>query len=209
DYIIPEEYQERRNHNIKFRAFRPIVELKSDRSELHDIILNTLKHCKNKIVKVFENLDNNLGKSPLALRVVPLPCFTKNNILVKKVEYNFIQIVWNIFLFIFIPRWYRIGYNEKVKLSPFSRMILYENNDDIYDNPATEAVINFRWRKARNFFLFLFIRFLIFAVCFVLVSWAYLNHGTIINVKFLITLIVSFFIVGLKNILAKYLIFLI
>ncbi|PKK73779.1 hypothetical protein RhiirC2_709382 [Rhizophagus irregularis] len=28
--IIPPEYRERRNHNIKFRAFRPIVKLKSD-----------------------------------------------------------------------------------------------------------------------------------------------------------------------------------
>ncbi|PKK67464.1 hypothetical protein RhiirC2_714096 [Rhizophagus irregularis] len=72
-------------------------------------------------------------------------------------------------------------------------MVLYENNDDIYDNPATEAVINFRWQKARNFFFLLFIRFLVYAACFVLVSWAYLNHSIIINERFLFALMVIFY----------------
>ncbi|PKC62810.1 hypothetical protein RhiirA1_464629 [Rhizophagus irregularis] len=47
-------------------------------------------------------------------------------------------------------------------------MVLYENNDDIYDNPATEAVINF-------------------------LSWAYLNHSIIINERFLFALMVIFY----------------
>ena len=55
---------------------------------------------------------------------------------------------------------------------------MYENNDDMYDNPATEAVINFRWRKTRTFFILLFLRFIIFAICFGTVSWAYLVHKT-------------------------------
>jgi hypothetical protein len=53
---------------------------------------------------------------------------------------------------------------------------LYANNYDIYDNPAIEAVINFRWREISKFFLIQFLRFLIFAICFLLVSWTYLTY---------------------------------
>jgi hypothetical protein len=72
-------------------------------------------------------------------------------------------------------------------------MILYENNDDIYYNPATEAVINFHWNKARLFFFSLFLRLLVHVICFELISWAYLNNSTIINEKFLLGLIVAFY----------------
>jgi hypothetical protein len=195
DEIIPTEYLERRNHNIKFRAFRPIVKLKSDKYEWYDGILNLFNlSFKHKIYKYFEDFDNDLGKSPLALRVVPLPAFAINDTTKKKVaNYDFKKIILNILWIIFIPRSYKISRNERNKLSPFSRMILYENNDNIYDNPATEAVINFRWQEAKNYFLFLFLRFLIFAICFVLISWAYLNHGIIINEKFLFALIIIFY----------------
>ncbi|UZO23198.1 uncharacterized protein OCT59_015542 [Rhizophagus irregularis] len=174
DEIIPMEYLERRNHNIKFRAFRPMVKLKSDKYEWYDRILNLFNlSFKHKIYKYFEDFDNDLGKSPLALRVVPLPAFTINDITKKKIaNYDFKKIILNILWIIFIPRTYKISRNERNKLSPFSRMILYEDNDIIYDNPATEAVINFRWQEA---------------------NWAYLNHSTIINEKFLMTLIIIFY----------------
>ncbi|PKY50669.1 hypothetical protein RhiirA4_531052 [Rhizophagus irregularis] len=201
--IIPKEYLARRNHNIKFRAFRPIVKLRA-KVEWYDYwIRNPIKSIKsfsdnvikfkNYIITKYENLDNNLGKSPLALRVVPLPDFTKTSIKRKNVEYKFFKIFLNLLWFIFIPRGYQIGRSDRIKLSPFSRMVYYENNDDIYDNPAIEAVINFRWQKARNFFFFLFLRFLLFAICFVLVSWSYLNHGAIINGNSLLALIIIFY----------------
>jgi hypothetical protein len=82
-------------------------------------------------------------------------------------------------------------------------MILYENNDDIYDNPATEAVIDFRWQKARNFFFFLFLRFLIFATCFGVVSWAYLNHGNMINGNFIFTLIIIFYYLAIYQLFTE------
>ncbi|CAB5370441.1 unnamed protein product [Rhizophagus irregularis] len=107
--IIPEEYRERRNHNIKFRAFRPIIELRTDKYELYYKILNPLIDFRNKMIKRYENFDNNLGKSPLALRVVPLPSFTVNDIPRKKEKYNLKKNLLNIFLFLFIPRWYQIG----------------------------------------------------------------------------------------------------
>ncbi|PKY16098.1 hypothetical protein RhiirB3_428422, partial [Rhizophagus irregularis] len=136
--IIPTEYQERRNHNIKFRAFRPIAKLKFDKDELYSRIMIKLKSFKNYIIKMYENFDNDLGKSPLALRVFPLPSFTISDIK-KEDNYNWKIIIKNLFWFIFMPRLYKIGRNGRNKLSPFSRMILYENNDDIYDKPATEA----------------------------------------------------------------------
>ncbi|GET57451.1 hypothetical protein GLOIN_2v1769888 [Rhizophagus irregularis DAOM 181602=DAOM 197198] len=174
--IIPRVYLERRNHNIKFRAFSPIVKLKSIKYGWYDYWIRTpfkslydsIIKLKNDIVIMYENFDNELGKSTLALRVVPLPGFTTNNIVEKKVEYNFLKILLNIILLLFIPRLYKIGQSERIKLSPFSRTILCENDDthDIYDNPAIEAVINFQWQKAKNFFFSLFIRFLVFATCF-------------------------------------------
>ncbi|PKY31485.1 hypothetical protein RhiirB3_489164 [Rhizophagus irregularis] len=174
--IIPRVYLERRNHNIKFRAFSPIVKLKSVKYGWYDYWIRTpfkslydnIIKLKNDIVIMYENFDNELGKSTLALRVVPLPGFTTNNIVEKKVEYNFLKILLNIILLLFIPRLYKIGQSERIKLSPFSRTILCENDDthDIYDNPAIEAVINFQWQKAKNFFFSLFIRFLVFATCF-------------------------------------------
>src|SRR5436189_3907518 len=63
----------------------------------------------------------------------------------------------------------------------------------MYDNPATEAVIDYLWIKAMPFFIFLFLRFIIFAICFGLVSWAYFDHSTIINKNFLFALIVIFY----------------
>src|SRR4051794_21594524 len=78
DQIIPVEYRERRNHNIDFRAFKPkIVNLQTDKVEWYNWVLDKFNLLKNKLVTYSENFDNHLGKSPLALRVVPLPGFTK------------------------------------------------------------------------------------------------------------------------------------
>ncbi|CAB4441085.1 unnamed protein product [Rhizophagus irregularis] len=201
--IIPPEYLERRNHDIKFRAFRPMVRLKSNKIKWYDYIRIKIKSLKSYIIKNYENFDNDLGKSPLALRVVPLPNFTVNSIENDKKEYNWIKDILYLLWFIFLPRWYQIKRNDRTKLSPFSRMIHYENNDDIYDNPATEAVINFRWQKAKNFFILLFFRFLIFAICFVLVSRSYLKHGTTINRKFLLALIIIFYYLAIYQLITE------
>src|SRR3989337_2383912 len=80
----------------------------------------------------------------------------------------------------FIPRWYKIRRKEKHKLSPFSRMAKYvnsNNSSDMFDNPAIEAVIDFRWKKARIFFFCRCFLFLIFGVCFGYISWAYINRS--------------------------------
>ncbi|GES84524.1 kinase-like domain-containing protein [Rhizophagus clarus] len=99
---------------------------------------------------------------------------------------NLSKVLW----LAFIPGSYKISRNERDKLSPFFRMILNENNGNIYDDSATKAIIRLRWQEVENTFLFPFFRFLIFAICFILISWAYLNHSIIINEKFLFTLII-------------------
>jgi hypothetical protein len=205
DEIIPNEYLKSRNHDIKFGAFRPMVKnLKIDnKHEWHEVWIRIpFNSLKNYILEKYENYDNVLGKSPLALRVVPLTGFTINKI-PKVVKFNWINFILNLILFIFIPRWYEISHNDRNKLSPFSRMILYENNDDIYDNPAIEVIIDFYWKRAKKFMYFLFLRFLIYAICFVLVSWAYLDHSTIVNHNFTFVLIVVFYYLAFYQLITE------
>ncbi|CAB4387556.1 unnamed protein product [Rhizophagus irregularis] len=188
--IIPEEYLELRNLGAQFRAFE--FNLKSDKCRWYDVTFKMLDYFRIKMFKFLGDLDNkDVEKQTLALRVVPLPEFTRNCIPQQNKSKK--KIFLNVLLFLFVPRWYRIGRNEKNKLSPFSRVVQYENIDDIYDNPATEAIIDFRWQRARTFFFILFLRFLLYILCFGLVSWAYLDHSTVINVDFLIALIVVFY----------------
>ena len=89
--IIPEGYQARRNHNIKFTAFS-IENLQSDKYKLRNKIWELFKSHKHKMYKFFEDLDNDLGKSSLALRMVPLPGLIISSIPQKKVKYNLKKI---------------------------------------------------------------------------------------------------------------------
>ncbi|PKY45737.1 hypothetical protein RhiirA4_542826 [Rhizophagus irregularis] len=186
--IIPEEYQKRRG--MKFRAFE--VNLHSNKIKWYNVVWKLLKSYRNKTYKFFGDIDNNdIENHPLALRVVPLPEFTVN--CAPQQDKSKEKIFLNILLFLFIPRWYNVGRKEKNKLSPFFRVVRYEDNDDIYDNPATEAIIDFRWKRARTHFFLLFLRFLLYILCFGLVSWAYLDNTTVMNVDFLKILIVVFY----------------
>ncbi|CAG8599970.1 4056_t:CDS:10 [Rhizophagus irregularis] len=168
DEIIPKEYLERYNNDTKFRALIPMVKLKSDECVKlkwydHNWIWDKFKNLKNKF-KEYRNFE----KSPLALRVVPFPGFTINNIKRGKKNYNLFETILNRLTSILIPRRNQIKWNETNKLSPFSRMVLCENNDDIYDNPAIEAVIDF-------------------------LSLAYLDRSFIVNGNFLLVLIIVFY----------------
>ncbi|CAG8705421.1 11362_t:CDS:10, partial [Funneliformis caledonium] len=137
--IIPKKYSIQRSNNPEFIAFKPIDKLKSDR-ESYNSNWKAIKSVKHKMSLWLENFDNANGKPPLALRVVPLPGFITHTIKAENVNYYFRKNLLNIIWFMFLPRWYKISRNEKDKLSPFSRVIRYENNDDMFDNPATEAL---------------------------------------------------------------------
>jgi len=185
--IILKEYQ-KNNNNTKFRIFRPIVKLHLHKESLDSNWLQ-LKFIKKKAFGWV-----NHESPPLALRVVPLPGFTRHKI-IRNTNHSFKRKILNIILFIFIPQWYQINKNDKKLLSPFSRVIQYENNNDIFDNPAIEAVINFCWQKTRIFFFIRFLRFLIFGLCFLYVSYSYMDHDVASNDhrNFLVALIAIFY----------------
>ncbi|GBB88710.1 hypothetical protein RclHR1_15290001 [Rhizophagus clarus] len=185
--IIPKGFMSGRFREKNFMAFRPKSRLQSDKDSAFNITMKKLffldnNHVRN-ILKFFDNgmrkiRNNDLERSPISLRVVPLPRFTRNDIN-KNIKTEFdkdYSILLKIFWFLFIPRWYKIGKSDHHLLSPFARVTKYEDNDSMYDNPITEAVIDFRWRSTRAFFILLFLRFIIFSICFVFISWAYLTH---------------------------------
>ncbi|CAG8579483.1 9582_t:CDS:10 [Rhizophagus irregularis] len=168
DEIIPKGYLENYNSDIKFRALIPLVKLKSDESAKlkwydHNWIWNKFKDLINKL-KGYRNFE----KSPLALRIVPFPGFTINSIKKNEKKLNLFEEFLSPLLSILIPKPRQIKQSETNKLSPFSRMILYENNGDVYDNPAIEAVINF-------------------------LSLAYLDRSFIVNGNLLLVLIIVFY----------------
>ncbi|RGB26308.1 hypothetical protein C1646_770586 [Rhizophagus diaphanus] len=140
---FPVKYQERNgNHEIKFRPF--VVNLPSNKIKLYSMIWKAFESIRNTINKKLEEwINKDVEKQPLAFRIVPLPEFTINNRASQHNKPEGGNFLLNIFLFLFIPRWYSISWEEKNNLSPFARVVYYENNDDIYDNPATEAVIDF------------------------------------------------------------------
>ncbi|GBC02112.1 hypothetical protein RclHR1_04460002 [Rhizophagus clarus] len=69
-----------------------------------------------------------------------------------------------------------------------------------------EAVIDFRWRRARNYFLQLLLAFIAYAVCFGVISWAYMskleatgNLRTFLICVFIIWLIIYLIAVEIKQ----------
>src|ERR1043165_3913258 len=82
-------------------------------------------------------------------------------------------------------------------------MIYYARNDMFeLENPAIEAVINFRWRKAKFFFAYRSLLFIIFGACFNYISWAYINSsGESLNL--LIVSIIIFYYLAAYQIIAK------
>lgn len=201
--IIPRGFTSGHFREKNFMAFRPKDRLQSDKENAFTLKTNKLKKllkfCVRKILKFFDNyygrkilefFSNDHEKPPIALRVVPLPGFTVHEINKRKsklqeskkeskktaADYDIWKTLLYILWFTFVPRWYKIGKSDHHLLSPFARVTKYEDNDDMYDNPATEAVIDFRWRNTRTFFILLFLRFIIFAGCFMFISWAYITH---------------------------------
>ncbi|PKK76736.1 hypothetical protein RhiirC2_844931 [Rhizophagus irregularis] len=222
--IIPRGFTSGHFREKNFMAFRPKDRLQSDKDNAFTLKTNKFIRTMKKLLKFFENdrvrkilefFSNDHEKPPIALRVVPLPGFTVHEINKRFKNKSKIEIkieskktaadydIWKTLLYIlwftFVPRWYKIGKSEHHLLSPFSRVTKYEDNDDMYDNPATEAVIDFRWRNTRTFFILLFLRFIIFAVCFIFVSWAYITHQATEPKfqTFLLVLIILFYYLAL------------
>ncbi|RGB37031.1 hypothetical protein C1646_695712 [Rhizophagus diaphanus] len=177
--IIPEHSKPRRNKTQDFKAFKPNTKLVSDKNHkpvLQNIFEFIIIKFPRYITSFIDNFDNDRAPPPVALRVVPLPNFTVDNIPKIRAKYTWKSNLLRLLKIIIIPRGYIIGREDRNLLSPFVQVVRYEKDNNIFDNPAMEAVIDFRWRQARNYFLQIFLAFIAYAVCFGVISWAYMSR---------------------------------
>ncbi|PKC07991.1 hypothetical protein RhiirA5_399547 [Rhizophagus irregularis] len=130
--IIPVKYQERHSsHGIQFKAFE--VNLRSDKIKLHSMIWETYKSITNTIYKKLEEwINKDFEKQPLALRVVPLPEFTINNRASQQNNPEGGNFLLNIFLFLFIPRWFILLYDPNTEI--------IKTKDSTFSGTATNPV---------------------------------------------------------------------
>jgi len=112
----------------------------------------------------------------VALRLVPLPDFVvypESTQDTKNQDTNIRMLPLQLLRIFAWPRGYAI--KEESKLSPFLRVIRRDKNGIVLDNPAIEAVIDFKWGSARNHFLRHASLFLCFFVLFVILTGAVKN----------------------------------
>ncbi|CAG8708625.1 14751_t:CDS:10, partial [Funneliformis mosseae] len=112
-------------------------------------------------------------KFPSTVKIVPLHNFTVDNSLTfetNNFETSYLQLIIKLLKLIFIPR----GYYRHAQSSPFVDIIRNESNNDIFNNPVMEAVIDYKWKPARNYLLQLFVLYILFAACFAAICGTYL-----------------------------------
>ncbi len=208
--IIPERFQITLSAKQEFLAFSPISKLISTSKQKINfkVLENNLKLGLAKLyIKLFPN--NRENYSP-TIKIIPLHNFTVSNIPQKmKSNYDnpfFIKIL----KLLFIPRGYYVNDSGDAKnfpqLSPFVQMIRCEEDDDIFNNPAMEAVIDYKWLPARNYFLQLFPVYILFSACFATICGTYVAHleATGYLCEFLLILIVVFYYLGYYLLMVEY-----
>jgi hypothetical protein len=177
--IIPKNIQDTLNANAeqKFQAFSPISELIST-----------------------SNQKDQVFPSP-SIKMVPLYNFTTTNSEIFPKE-NDSWFIIKLLKFLFIPRGYLVNNSNDAKnlsqFSPLVQIIRLDKNNDIFNNPAIEAAINYKWPSARNYFLRLFSIYILFAICFAAICGIYVAHleATEHLCNFLLFLIIIFYYSG-------------
>ncbi|CAG8468624.1 16132_t:CDS:2 [Funneliformis caledonium] len=118
------------------------------------------------------------------VKIVPLHNFTVNNISQKTDDHED-SLIKKILKLLFIPRGYLVNAKNLSQLSPFDQIIRSRcnidifNSNDIFNSPVMEAVINYKWRLARKYFLRLFFVYILFAACFAIICGNYVAHSEI------------------------------
>ncbi|CAI2171670.1 19816_t:CDS:10 [Funneliformis geosporum] len=175
---------------IKFiKAFIPKTELmpKTEPSRIRNIkelqpIMKIIDKSKNSFThnqqlaalqKVIPGLDRGDSSALVALRLVPLPDFTVFPDGTKDKDINYRMLPLQLLRMMVWPRGYTI--TKSAKLSPFLRVIRKDKNGMVFDNPAMEAVIDFKWESARNHFLRHAFLFFCFAGLFCVLTGAVRN----------------------------------
>ncbi|CAI2194317.1 9890_t:CDS:2, partial [Funneliformis geosporum] len=178
--LIPINIQIILNAKQKFIAFNPMSKLISTNEPKFNfkVLVYNLKLRLTKLyINMFSYNDDNYSPT---VKIVPLHNFTVNSIKSRqKNDYENFFIIKLLKLF-FIPRSYFVNNSDNGKrfsqLSPFAQIIINESNDDIFNNPVMEAAVNYKWRPARNYFLRLFVLYILFAACFAAICGTYVAH---------------------------------
>ncbi|CAG8593274.1 6937_t:CDS:2, partial [Funneliformis mosseae] len=134
--------------------------------------------------KVIPGLDRGDSSALVALRLVPLPDFTVYPDGTKNQDINYRTLPFRLLRMLVWPRGYTI--TKPSKLSPFLRVIRKDKNGMLFDNPAMEAVIDFKWGSARNHFMRHALLFFCFAGLFCVLTGAVRNSfvkKTIVSAK--------------------------
>jgi hypothetical protein len=99
--------------------------------------------------------------------MVPLPDFTVYPGKLNDQRDKYWKIPFKLLKLVFWPRGHIL--KGKENLSPFLKMIRKDNSAEIYDNPSMAAVIDFKWKAARNHFLRRSFIYVIFGLTFALI----------------------------------------
>ncbi|GBC02578.1 hypothetical protein RclHR1_00470008 [Rhizophagus clarus] len=163
-------------HSVrKFKILQPIANIidKSKTSITHNQRLSALQ-------KVIPGLGRGDSSALVALRLVPLPDFTVYPEGTKNQELNLRSLPFQLLRILLWPRGYAI--RKESKLSPFLRVIRKDKDGIVLDNPAIEAVIDFKWEYARSHFLRHALLFVCYAILFAILTGAVKNSFVSANV---------------------------
>jgi hypothetical protein len=100
--------------------------------------------------------------------IVPLPDFTVYPEKINDGREKYWKLPFKLLKLLFWPRGHIL--KGKENLSPFLRMIRKDISAEIYDNPSMAAVIDFKWKAARNHFLRHSLIYIVFALTFAFVT---------------------------------------
>jgi hypothetical protein len=206
--VIPDEIEKKRKKNQNFIAFSPNTKLVVNETRRR----LDLKYLREKYITIYTTIyqyifPNPFRKIPPAIRIVPLYEFATSEIVEEQLKDQGNKpksFILKLFYLLFVPR----GYLSKIseKLSPFVKIIRAEKDNDVFNNPTMEAAINYRWVPARNYFLRLYIYFILYATCFAVVCGFYLSHvimtGHLNNFIFIV--IIYFYYLGFFLIFVEY-----
>ncbi|PKC75731.1 hypothetical protein RhiirA1_497071 [Rhizophagus irregularis] len=176
--VIPYEIEKKRKKKQNFIAFSPNTKLVV--KETHRRF--DLKYLREKYIDIYTAIyqyifPNPFRKIPPQIRIVPLYEFATSEIVEGQLEGqkdNPQSSFSKLFYLIFVPRGYLSQISEK--LSPFVKIIRAEKDNNVFNNPTMEAAINYRWVPARNYFLRLYVLFILYATCYAVVCGFYLSH---------------------------------
>jgi hypothetical protein len=201
--LTPKEIEIKVKVSEEFTAFNPNTKLIST-----DKIRTSIRLFLAKLyAKIFPSTDN---PSPI-VKIIPLRNFTTCNIPAKKINRNnksfsLMTFLMNVVQYLFIPRKYLCLKKDSSQLSPLVQIVRNEKDDDIFDNPAMEAAINYKWGPTKNYFLRVFITYFLYAACFAALVGCYLGHieatGHLRN--FLVFIFILFYYSGVYLILVEW-----